>query len=226
MLTTLRMLLLCGLIWTATTPAFGAIIVYTDQAAWQAAVGGGTIVENFNSQTVRNFPGPINESGFNGFNLSGSTGGDIVGIQPGGAGGNINGSPFLGWRHGDGNYGPTITFNFLNPTHAFAFNWVDTDFSDEYELFVDGQSFFNPPFSSNTGAGFFGIIKTDGAFTSATIRNAVGQTPGGVIDPFGIDNVQMAATVTPEPASLAIWGLASLGLAYGARRARQPRCTK
>lgn len=226
MLTTLRMLLLCGLIWTATAPAFGAIIVYTDQAAWQAAVGGGTIVENFNSQTIRNFSSPFNESGFNGFSLSGNSGGDIVGIQSGGASGNINGTSFLRWSSWDGNAGPVINFNFDNPTNAFAFNWVDTDPTDEYELFVDGQSFFNPPFSSGTGSGFFGIIKTDGTFNTATIRNAVGQSPGGYIDPFGIDNVQMAATVTPEPASLAIWGLASLGLAYGARRARQPRRTK
>jgi hypothetical protein len=232
MLTAVRMLLLCGILWAATTPAYGEILIFTDRAAWEAAVGGNVIVEDFNSQTIRNFPSAFNESGFNGFTLTGDTNGDIVGIRLGSGDGNIDGTPFLVWRNqtsSGGDEGPIVTLNFTNPTYAFAFDWVDRDTTDEYELFIGDNYYFNPPFSKTSARGFFGIINTDGTFTSATFRNATGQSPGGYIDPFGIDNVLMGvlaspeATVTPEPASLAIWGLASLGLAYGARRARKQR---
>lgn len=209
-----------AILWASSVQA--AIITYTNQAAWEAAVSGTILVETFNGQAVRNFASTISESGFNGFSLSGIENGESVGIRTGATSGNIDGSQFLGWQNGDGNAGPTINFNLTSPASAFAFNWFDTDPTDEYELLIDGVSYFNPPFSTGTGGGFFGIVNTSGTFSTATIRNAIGQSPGGFVDPFGVDNVRsVQSEAVPEPATLAMWGLGALGCVIAKYRRRK-----
>ncbi len=82
----LRFLCLAGLMFvTLPAPARAAFVTYTNQAAWAAAVSGQTVLtENFNTQAVRNFASTINETGFNGFSLTGLENGDNAGIRNGG----------------------------------------------------------------------------------------------------------------------------------------------
>jgi len=168
-----------------------AITTYTDLATYQAALSGTEAIEDFNSATVGNFADPINETGFNYFRITGSTDGDNVGIFPGTGGGNIDATQYLGWN-GSGS-GPTYNFIFNAIVTAFAFQWRDTDFSDVYGLRVIVNSvpseWSNPPFLTNTGTGFFGVISDD-PFTQATIYNVAGAA-GGLINDFGLDNFRM-----------------------------------
>ena len=207
-----RFLAVALLLIALTSSAQAAFVTYTDRASFQAALGTFQ-TETFNSSAVQTFGNPFNVSGFNGFSLSGSTGGDNIGIRTGSTAGNIDGTQFLGWQQGNGGLGPVINFNLSQPVNGFGFDWTDTDPTDEYELSIDGTNFFNPPFSSGTGRGFFGVISDSGPFTTATIRNATGQGPGGFINPFGVDNVTTSSasvivSTVPAPAGLVLLGSA------------------
>jgi hypothetical protein len=171
-----------------------AITTYTDLTTYQAALSATEEIENFNSATVGNFTDPINVTGFNFFRITGHTDGDNVGIFAGTVGGNIDATQYLGWN-GSGN-GPTYTFIFDAVVTAFAFQWRDTDPTDVYRLVVTvngvTSQYCDPPFSTSTGTGFFGII-SDVPFTQATIEN---QAYGGTVDDFGLDNFRMAPVLS------------------------------
>lgn len=191
-----------------------AITTYTDLSAYQAALSGATEeIEDFNSATVGDFSDPINETGFNFFSITGNTSGDNVGIKAGAGSGNIDGTQYIGWGDGSG-VGPTLNFIFDENIFAFAFQWRDTDGSDVYRLVVteDGTTsqYYNPPFSTGTGTGFFGIISDD-SFSQVTIET---QAYGGHVGYFGLDNFRMApANVTPASIpTLSEWGMIIMSL--------------
>ena len=195
------------------------LTAYTDLASWQAAVSGTQTLETFNAETVREFDSTFTEYGtsdFNGFWLTGTENGENVGIKHGSNWYSNNGSNFLGYTHGNGNAGPVINFNLDAPVAAFAFDWRDTDWSDEYQLEVAGYTFIDPPSNdSGTGSGFFGVVSTDGFFSTATIRHA--STYGGYVDPVAFDNIRTASNPIPEPTTILLFGTGLIGLA-GTRR--------
>ena len=130
-------------------------------------------------------------------------------------------SQYLGWaedtpfKNGSGNFGPTVTLSFSSPITAISFDFLDSDGTDEYHLFVDGQnsgaSF--PSFSSGTDSAFFFGI-TDLAGISSIAFSADSTSPGGFVEEFGIDNVNIAAnSAVPVPAAVWLMGSALLGLA-------------
>ena len=206
-----------GSTWRANALTF---TTYTDRASWEAATGSFSS-EDFNSSTQRVFSTPINESGFNGFDLSGSFDDDTVQIAAGTASTNINGTQFLRWN--GSNVGPTINFDFNTPVNSFAFDWNDTDPTDSYRLDIsDGSSFEAPPFSdSGTGTGFFGIVASDGTFTSASF---ISTAQGGVVEPFGIDNVAFSSETVAVPFEVSpTLGLFIVGGIFGVNHWRKRR---
>jgi PEP-CTERM motif len=210
----------------ASTGAHATVTVYTDLASWEAATGTAGTVEDFSSATTGDISsgGAFGPVSFNGFSISGTGNGDHLGVYT-----NTGTTPdtpvpapfagqnYLGWFNGDGQVGPTTTLTFAQPTSAFAFDWFNTDNTDEYQIALSsGDTFVAPPFSEAGGSaatGFFGIV-SDTPLTSATISTF---TDGGFVSDEGIDNVR---TVVPEPATLSILGLGMLGLGAIRRRRR------
>lgn len=206
----------------AAMPAAAATQTYSDLAEFLAAAPNATNVETFSGRqgSGANAPGQaINATGFNGFSITGNRNRDYFGIAHGLTVGNIDGTDFLAWSGIDSHAGPTFTLNFSAPVTAFGFDFNDRDSTDRYGITLStGETFFNPPFATLTGSGFFGL-RSDTAFTSVTF--ALVGTPGGILEPFGIDNVRSNAGVAavPEPASWAMM-IAGFGMAGGALRRR------
>ena len=170
--------------------AFGAYTVYTNYADWVAAVGSTGELENFNSTSTQTFSDPFNVTGFNDFSISGTTHSDTIGIVAGSGTANIDGTNYFGWEGSSD--GPDITFTFGSPVSMFAFDWVDTDPTDSFKIVFGALEWTEPPFSSSTGSGFFGIV-SDTPFNTLVI---VHTAAGGTINPFGIDNIRTLRVAT------------------------------
>lgn len=214
----------------AAAPALGAVVTYTDLSSWQAAAGS-TSLETFDSATPGLFAAPVASTfgpvAFNGFTLSGQPTGDYIGITTTSLSGSPNnpipaafaGQNFVSWGSADGYVGPTTTITFNQPTKAFAFDWFNTDISDQYQITLNpqGDIFGGPPFTVapyGTLSGFFGVV-SDTYITSATIST---QFDGGFVSDEGLDNVRLSSV--PEPSQLALFiGLG--GLALLSRRSRR-----
>ncbi len=216
--------------------------IYTDLTSWESDAGT-TVVEDFNGETAGAFS-TSSVTGFTGFDLSIATlsynttnqtyvyNGDYVGIATATSSlGALDDSQSLAWTQyqtyagwgdavGNGNDGPTITLLLAAGTTAVAFDWLDMDSSDVYQVTISGTDYYLPPFTYNsTGSGFFGIV-SDVAITSITFSHLLDS--GEISEGFAIDNVRTNAPVTadvPEPISLAVWGvLGGLGMVATRRR--------
>ncbi len=99
-------------------------------------------------------------------------------------------SQYLGWSEvspyssGSGTIGPTVTLIFDTAITAVGFDFLDSDFSDEYALSIDGTVV--PGLFSGDGVGFFGVT-SETAFTTLTFTSTV---QGGVVEAFGVDNLR------------------------------------
>lgn len=196
-------------------PAQATITIYTNLAAFQAAAGG-TTLETFGGATLGT--ATSNYSGaFNGFTLKSVSNGDLSGIANGSIGPNattppaaFNGQNFYGWGEGDGGIGPVSTFTFASGTHAFGFDWFDTDLTDSYSVTVNNLTTTVFNYGSS---GFFGVVATGESFSTASIQNV---TDGGFVDTEGLDNVRVGTV--PEPSGIALFGLAIAGLVVARRK--------
>lgn len=210
----------------AAAPSEAATTTYTRLADFLAAAPEATALETFSGRqgSGANAPGQvIAATGFNGFSISGNRNGDFFGISHGLTGGTIDGTDFLSWGGINTHIGPTFTFEFDDAITAFGFDYNDSDGSDRYGIVLStGEAFDAPPFARFTGSGFFGL-RSNTAFTSVTFRLA--NTPGGILETFGIDNVRSGTNpaAVPEPSSWALmiagFGLAGMGLRRRAGRA-------
>ncbi len=193
---------------------------YTDLASWEAAVSGTTNLEDFNSQPRGLFSNPINVSGFNDFSITGHTAGDSIGVIAGTIFGNIDGTNWLGWAGLDA--GPMFDFNLNQATNAFAFDWRDTDLTDSYEIKIAGTNFEAPPFSrdfSFNRRGFFGVVAVDGTFDKVSFSQT---RRGGVITPFGVDNVR-TVYAAPEPVTYILAPLLAGGFGIACYRQQKQK---
>lgn len=203
---------------------------YTNLGSWQSAAPstpgyGSTTTETFTSTSPTYFAsssttaanvafGPV---AFNGFNVSGTSNGDTVGVA------NVNissgvdspnpmsGQNYLGWGQGNLNNGgiaPTVTITFTDPTFGFGFDWFNTDFSDNYLLTLStGNTYSSPSLFGFQSSGFFGIT-SDTPITSFTLQTL---SSGGFVSTAGIDNVRTVQAI-PEPASAILIGIGGLFL--------------
>ena len=211
--------LVASLIVNIGSLAQASLTTFTDLSSWSAAAGSSGVLEDFNNQTTESFGSTYAYAGtpnpFEGFTLSGELNGGTAGIFDGTLIGNIDGTTYLGWNDreqlgGDmtANGAPTMTFNFDNPVTAFAFQWTDTDGTDEYEVNIGGTLFSDPPFGDQGShtpiTGFWGVVETDPANAFTTAVFTLKETGGGLRE-MGIDNVRTVANpAVPEPSSLAV----------------------
>lgn len=209
--------------------ANAALVTYTDETTFDAAVGSLSAIENFDSATA----GLIAQSG--------ATFGGLTVSWENGSGSNMSvfvtdndyssfdsevPAPFstsqhLGWAedseylNGSGTLGPTITLTFAQAQSAVGFFIYDTDGTDEYLLDVDGVNVAFPLASSFSGSTFFGVQDTTSTFTTLTLTST---SPGGFVETFGIDNISYSEV--SEPSTLALLALGLFGAGYRLRKTK------
>ncbi len=190
-----------------TTSASAAVIVFTDQASFDAAAGA-TTTETFDSfTTAAQFNvSPVDAGPFT-VSLSGNSNSPSQNlIGPGFTNGSfdVNGTPSLSGRITDGG---SIFLNFDNSISSFSaiFNQINNGNPNKTLLFAGGDQV-------SPVDGFFGIV-SDVAFDTVEFRSIAGSDDG-----FAFDNVQFGAV--PEPATWAfmIFGFGTIGGAMRRQR--------
>jgi len=202
-----------GLILSTSTFANAGLIAFTDEASWLAAVGTveGTIDFNdINSDTS------INETTYeyDFFNIAESgTGSFRLDTMPGNSnsGTGIDNTTFLsmvGATAGSSNM--SITFDMS--LEAIAFDTYNYDCgNDNSNIAVNGVSLGATATSGGCPSGtigFFGVVATSGTVISSLDFLPVRSS--GTYN--GFDNFQYSTSI-PEPTTVAIFGLALMGLA-------------
>lgn len=204
--------LVCMAVTAATSASLDAgIVAYTNQAAWQAAAGAAGVYD-FNSDAAINISlakdfGPFTVERNTAYDL------DIVeGNQPG----NIDGTNFLNYY--TRNHSESISVTFDDPISAFAFDWVNTDTSNDRIQLVIGGSTFDV---GGPGRGFFGVVEDTGASLGLPVEILFSDTPGngGHLSRANLDNFRYSTdSVVPEPTSIALWSLGLVGMTLARRR--------
>ncbi|QTD55384.1 PEPxxWA-CTERM sorting domain-containing protein [Parasphingorhabdus cellanae] len=189
------------------TSASAAIIVYTDQASFDAAAGV-TTTETFDSfTTAAQFnAAPVDAGPFT-VSLSGNSNNpaqNLIGPAPTNGSFDVNGTPNLSGRISNGG-SIFLTFDSSISSFSGIFNEINNGNPNKTLLFAGGEQV--APVD-----GFFGIV-SDVAFTTIEF-----QTIAGADDGFALDNVQFGAV--PEPATWAfmIFGFGAIGGAMRRQR--------
>lgn len=175
--------------------AGSAVLEFNTRAAWEAAVSGVIVEEDFNDGTLIPLISSINST--NG-SIGGGTFNDL-----------IDDSPVA-----------TTTFNFSKGLTAFGAEWDLTPGGPGIglDLFADGVQIGTSPTVANTFAGgFYGFVLTGGETFSSLLIAGAGQ-PGAFFETYKLDNVAVSAVPIPAALPLFLSALAVLGLLGWRRR--------
>lgn len=209
-----RLLMLCAVgVFAGSTNA--ALTVYTDRAAWEAAVGGTFVLEDFNAQA----PGVIADgatldTGLLQITRDGSpNGGDgLLEIEPGANFGNFDGTTFISGETGAAPHEIVdIGFN-GQAIYAFGADWVSPFSGDGIALQV-GNELILLDSISGFNSGFVGFVSDSDTYTKVSI---VGNPADVTFQELWSGDNFSYATVIPGPAAFALFGIG--GLAMGRRR--------
>lgn len=196
------------------TPALAQLTVYTDRAAWEAAIGANPIfVEDFNNLATGEIAdGFTLDTGIIQITRDGSPNGadGALAISPGSQFGNFDGT-----NHLDGETGimpgERVDFGFNgNSVFAFGADWVSPFSGDGIALEV-GNELILLDAVTGFNSGFIGFVSASATFSTISI---VG-TPEDITfqELWQADNVSYAV---PAPSAMALLGLG--GLVAGRRR--------
>lgn len=181
-------------------PVDAAITVYTDRSAWEAAVGGTFLTEDFNAIPDGPLQLGINDAG-------------LIDIRANGAIGQMR------WSSG-GLLGETISQDgqtqdliFPTPVKAFGGDWGDATTNSLLITIVGGETIQFDNYLSGFGDGFLGVVST-ASFTEARISDE--GTSGNEV--YFLDNVSFSQV--PEPGTLGV-ALVALGIGRLGRRRRR-----
>jgi hypothetical protein len=206
--------LLCT-VGAATGFSAAQVMTFTNRADWEAAVGGGIIVEDFNSTAVQTIlDGQTLDTGLLQVTRDGSPNaadGDLE-IRDGSSFGNIDGTNFLYGETGVEPHENTL-FGF-NGQDIFAFGAdFQSPFSGDGIDVVVGGTRYSLDYIGG-GGGFFGILEMSGGALGSVAYSGTLE-PNTFQELWQSDNVGYA--VVPAPAGLAVLGLGGL---VAARRRR------
>jgi hypothetical protein len=179
-----------------------AVLTFTDRTAWEAAVSGTISTETFDNDIahadVITFDNGVTSTA----TPSGSSTGNSV------SSGVFNG------RVDSANMLPNpgfLTFDFGGLITGFGADFEDLD-EGETTLNIGSLTFFAGLYSSIGGPdGFFGLV-SDTAFSDIVLYSIGGD------DIFLMDNMSTVSATVPEPATLALFGFAALGVAARRRK--------
>ncbi len=189
-----------------STTAHAGVMVFTDQAEWEAAVSGSYLTETFDSLPNTNFAQGINDAGLieveisNDPLMNGLDNGVSTGFQ-------VNGTRFLVGNQGFDD-DTSVTLRFRDPINAFAAHWNNTTTAANLSIMIAGETISFVDHLNGSGDGFLGFV-SDTSFGRAAF-GVDGERPGG--EGFALDNLSIATPV-PEPHSLGLLALTLVGLA-------------
>jgi hypothetical protein len=210
---------LWGLLLTlAAGPAHALLMVYTDRAAWQAALGGTLVVEDFNALPQASLVPGLNTVGKLDIELTGAVTVNRI-IDASG----LLASDGSQYFHGGLDFvgvEPTSLITLLpGLVRGFGADWTSTVTGGGLLLRAGGETVrFGDYLPGAMGNGFLGII-ADVAFARIEL-----DTVTGAAEQFGVDNVAFGEggpfLMIAEPATLALMlpGVVALRRRGGAQR--------
>jgi hypothetical protein len=192
--------------------AQASLVVYTNQANWEAAVGGYS-VEAFDDEPLGTLA--IGSNAFDGFSintaLNGSNSENFNAVAGGGDSFNINGTNFARLDFDLSDAVSVVSLVFDSAINAFAADWVSTTNVGGLTATVNSDTLAFNSFLTSPGTGFLGFVAS-APFTQLNFGLS-GTTDN---EAFGMDNVRFGAV--PEPTTLALMGLGVAGIGYRRRK--------
>lgn len=197
--------IVCGLAVTNAKTAPPVLTVYNDRSAWEAAVGGLFLEEDFTGFNGVSYEfAPVDVGDFD-VSVAGTTfGSTFHNIGPQTSGNDVNGTAQITAATGDVG-GTSLSFDF--PISALGGYW-DGVSDDRVTSFDVGGTILAIP--SIEGGGFFGFVSSE-AFTTELLFLSSGEADG-----FAIDNV--VYSMVPEPSTFLLAGLGFLVVACRQRK--------
>jgi hypothetical protein len=202
-------LLVCG-VAAPHAAAAPVLTVYTDRAAWEAAVSGTFVEENLNAFNpgVSYELAPLDVGDFT-ISVSGDTFPGWHQVGPNNTVNDVNGTAQLN-AITVLNGRTTLSFDF--PVWAFGAHWAGISDSRVTSIDVDGTVLPLP----NLNQAFYGFTSS-APFSSLFLSLTTGGPDG-----FGMDDVVYSRSAIPEPATLALVGLGLAALALRRRNRSIP----
>lgn len=196
--------------------ASSQIMVFTDRAAWESAVGGNFVLEDFNSTAIQTIAdGQTLDTGLLQIFRDGSGNGadGALAISPGSQFGNIDGTTHLDGETGASPH-ESVVFGFNgSDVYAFGADFASPFSGDGVDLVAGGQR-FSLDVIPGFDVGFFGIVNLSGSsLGSVSIAGTLEDNTFQEL--WQADNI--AYSVVPSPATAALLGLGGL---FAIRRKR------
>ena len=194
----------------------GTITTFSNLAAFNTAVGGGLVVEDFTTTSQIPIVGGVLNTSTNAAILPGVSYSTPVGtsfffnIDTGG--GYVGG--FLDGLFNNANL--TVTFDGNQSAFGFDMNRLAGTSFDITVNFVSGPAFFQNIAIPSTSLNFFGFQSNTTDIQSLVINGIGNATVDFALDNFRYDSTAVASV--PEPATLAIFGIGLAGLGFMRRR--------
>ncbi len=201
--------ILCAITGAAAS-AHAGIMVFTDRASWEGALGGAiAITEDFNALSPQIIAdGDTIDTGLVQITRDGSpNGGDgLLEIEPGGNFGNLDGTTFLsGETGGEPHERVKVAFNGQD-VFAFGADWFSPFSGDGIGIEVLGQLILLDSISG-FDSGFVGVVSTDSFDSISIVGNPATES---FQELWSADNFSYAV---PAPGAAALFGLTGLSAA-------------
>jgi hypothetical protein len=179
-------------------PAIADLSFYTNRSAWEGAVNGDIVTENFNSVSPDVLKEGINSAGLIDIELTNLVqANEFNSINDGSFFLNIDGTPFFRGACYPPYPGAATIIHLPFSASAFGGDFKSTYSSSGLMFEVNGLPYeFSDWMSSGSETGFLGFVLTD-TFSSVTLFTLEDDLYYG--ESFGLDNVSFAV---PEPITL------------------------
>jgi hypothetical protein len=175
--------------------ALAGVVTYTDKNAWQNALGGPFLTEDFNDSMLNS-----------GVSFTSSESAQI--------------NPALGHFQdvltSTSNNEPTTVWSFSPPIAAYGGNWTlggPGGSGNSLLVYIEDSNFYVGAIGNSYDGGFWGFI-SDTPFTSVRLIGSTGQNQQN----YKLDDMVYAPV--PEPASLCLYGAGLVGIFLAVRRSR------